>query len=299
MTFASVVVDGAVQAAEIVSRLSLMFALGAGVPAMAATAGPAPVAALTAPAQRATAVPVTLTADHAQAPLSLRARHVEVIALGEQALVRTTLVYRNDGAQAVSAQYRLPQPVQVLGPGALAIAPLEDAPSLVDELLNDPGCGAFDVADGQEHDGGALPAGLAQWLADWAEQGVPVAFEDGSVTLQPGEDVIVRLVNVQDVRVRDGRHRLVLPLPAAQAQSYTPQFTAEVLVDASAPVRRLASLTHGGEVRGLGQRRAQLTLPAGRVYAQRALVIDYELQAEPARDAAAGAGAALAARSAH
>jgi hypothetical protein len=214
-----------------------------------AAAAPAPVVA-TAPAARTVVLDPRATLE----PLQLTISHVDVQVSGARALVRTTLIYRNDGAVPVDAVYAVPLPALFAGPGE----PLERL-------------GADAAPDGC----GDEPAELAQFAE--AGEALDTRVEHGSVTVAPGEEVTVVLAREVDLVTRGDRHRLVLPLDFQRGASFTPHFSAEFNVVTDRPVRTLTSATHGGTASGMGSTSARLVIPDGRVAEGQFLAVDFEL----------------------
>jgi hypothetical protein len=260
----TLLLDGALRAAQLAP---LAFTLGALQPAAAQLPRPvmtaaAPAAAVPAAASAAptavptvpAVIPVVLDASAGLEPLQLTIAHVDVQVAGGQALVRTTLIYRNDGTVPVDAQYSVPLPALFGAPGQ----PLE-ALGQSDDIG---GCGdePYDVAQFAE-----------------AGETMNVGYERGSVIVAPGEEVTLVLARPVDLISRGERHRLVLPLDFARGGSFTPRFSAEVQVTAAQPVQSLESATHGGEVMGVGSTSARLVIPEGQVYEARFLAFDFEL----------------------
>lgn len=259
MSFVRMLADGAAQAAQLVP---LLFALN----------GVAPVSAQlprAVPFTPGAASPAVIEPVPATAPLTLTSNHVEVRIDGARAEVLTRLAYRNDGSVPIEARYSVPLPALVLQPGDVASWP-DDAPF---------DCGGDETPEAAQY----VEAGEAD----------PRSFESGTLWIEPGEEVTVQLRRAADVLVRNGRHRLVLPLVVDRGATFTPQFSAEVHVASERPVAALASATHGGEVVGLGERHAALVVPNGRVYEGQFLAVEFELgdaNAAVARDALAWGG---------
>lgn len=243
MSFVHMLADGAAQAAQLVP---LLFALNGVTPAAAQLP------------RAGAAAPVLVEPLPAGAPLVLVANHVEVRVDGARAEVLTQLTYRNDGTTPIEARYSVPLPALVLQPGETASWPDETA--------------ASDRCDDEPPE-----------VAELAEAGEadPRAYEAGTLWIEPGEEVVVRLRRPAELLVRNGRHRLVLPLVTDPGAAFTPRFSAEVRIEAERPIAALASATHGGQVFGLGQRRAALIVPDGRVYEGRFLAVEFELGEGP------------------
>ncbi|MFZ5538255.1 MAG: hypothetical protein ACOY5V_00765 [Pseudomonadota bacterium] len=248
MSFVRMLADGAAQAAQLVP---LLFALNGAAPAAAQL----PRAVASSPDA---AAPVLIEPLPAGAPLVLVANHVEVRVDGARAEVSTQLTYRNDGTAPIEARYSVPLPARVLQPG--------DTASWPDETT------ALDRCDDE-----------APEAAEFAEAGEadPRAYEAGTLWIEPGEEVVVRLRRPAELLVRRGRHRLVLPLVTDPGAPFTPRFSAEVRIEADRPIAALASATHGGQVIGLGQRRAALTVPEGRAYQGRFFAVEFALVEAP------------------
>ncbi len=250
MSFVRTLADGAAQAAQLVP---LLFALNGVTP----VAAQLPRAVAFAPGA---AAPAVIEPVPAGAPLTLVANHVEVRVAGARAEVLTQLTYRNDGAMPIEARYSVPLPALVLQSG-------DDA-----SWANDPA--PFDC-------GGDEPFESAQFAE--AGEADPRAYASGTLWIEPGEEVTVMLRRPADLLVRGGRHRLVLPLVVDRDATFTPRFSAEVWIEADRPIAALASATHRGQVVGLGERRAALIVPDGRVHAGQFLAVEFELGTVEAR----------------
>jgi len=97
------------------------------------------------------------------------------------------------------------------------------------------------------------------------------------IVVAPGEQVGVEVLREVPVSIAGRLRRLQLPLPVDRAAPWVPRFTADVLVEAGQPIRRLSSPTHRALVDGLGERSALLSVPDGFVYRQTQLTIEFEL----------------------
>lgn len=256
----TLLLDGALRAAQLVP---LAFTLGALQPASAQLPRPvmtaaAPADLLSVPPAAPAVLPVVLKSSAGIDPLQLTIAHIDVQVSGGQALVRTTLIYRNHSAAPVEAHYSVPLPALFGAPGQ----PLEALGQGEDIGEDIGGCGdeAYEVAQ-------------------FAEAGEPLelGYERGSVIVAPGEEVTLVMARPVDLISHGARHRLVLPLDFARGGSFTPRFSAEVNVTAPQPVQSLASATHGGEVTGAGSTSARLVIPEGRVYEARLLAFDFAL----------------------
>ncbi|MFN3567125.1 MAG: hypothetical protein ACK4V1_14215 [Burkholderiaceae bacterium] len=258
MSFVRMLADGAAQAAQLVP---LLFALNGAAPAAAQL----PRAVASTPGAAASVLIEPLPAG---APLVLVANHVEVRVDGARAEVLTQLSYRNVGSVPIEARYTVPLPALVLRPGEIASWPDETAAS-----------------DGCDDE----PPEVAQFAE--AGEADPRAYEAGTLWIEPGEEVVVRLRRPAELLARHGRHRLVLPLATDPGATFTPRFSAEVRIEADRPIAELFSATHGGQVVGSGQRQAALIVPEGRVYGARFFAVEFALvEASVATDSLAWGG---------
>lgn len=244
-----IIVDGAARAA---SLLPLALAINVATPAQAqlprASLPPVRITAQAAPT-------VVLDPASSSAPLALKRSHLDVTVSGQRALVRTTLVYRNDGTLPVQALTTLPEPAVVYGP-------YDEVLAMADTEQED----AFGCAD--------EPAALAQF----AEAGEPATrYQQHTLHVAPGEEITIELRRPAALLVRGNRYRLVLPLAADRNAAFVPQFSADVVIDAAAPLRALASATHRGEVSGINESQARLTVPNGPAYGNGFFAFDFEL----------------------
>lgn len=260
----TLLLDGALRAAQLAPLALTLGALqpaAAQLPRPAMTAAPGvatPAASAITAAITPAATPVVLASSAGLESLQLTIAHVDVQVSDGQALVRTTLIYRNDGTVPVEAEYSVPLPALFGAPGQ----PLEALGQGEDVGEDIGGCGDEPYE-----------------VAQFAEAGEPldVHYGRGSVIVAPGEEVTLVMAQPVDLIRRGARHRLVLPLDFARGGSFTPRFSAEVQVTASQPVQSLASATHGGDVMGVGSTSARLVIPEGRVYEARFLAFDFEL----------------------
>ncbi len=253
MSITAVLLEGAQRALQ---YTALLFSLN-----VSATAA----AQLPQPPQPAPAQTAALAIDGPllDLPLTLTAHHLDVRISDDAAAVRTVLFLRNDTPDAVAAQYMLPHRARVERSGqwrALRAAYAEDR---CDGIAID--------SDGD----------LSAIEAELAEAGEPLSQlqRHDVVVVAPGEQITVEVQQVVPVSEHDGVHRLVLPLPVDRDAPWVPHFSADVLIEAAQPVRRLASSTHEALIDGLGERTALLTVPDGFVYRQTQLAIDFELGA--------------------
>lgn len=196
--------------------------------------------------------------------LTLAAHHVDAHIAGGRALVRSSLLLRNDTPEEISAQYLLPHPARVTRGGIGAVF----------------GRG-----------GPADPGGDGDLSADAAEaveahSGRPLRPRD-VVVVAPGEQVAIEVEREVPLAASGTFGRLHLPLPIDPAAPWVPRFTADVLLEAERPIRRLASPTHPVLVDGIGERTALLSVAEGQVHRQQLLAVEFELQ--PAAAAEAGA----------
>lgn len=253
-SLASMMLDGAARAAQL---LPLAFSLNVMQPAAAQLPRPEPALRVADSETSAGSDVAVFDATYGRR-LPQVARHVAVDVHGAQAIVHTVLTYRNDSAEPIHALFRVPLPAVVTGPLDYVAVLSDDA----------------DDAGGVDEE---MPT------TERVEAGEDLAqFEHGSLLLAPGEEITVTLTRLTPIVVREQRHRLVLPLPAAAEGDTAPRFSAEVLVHAAQPIRALGSATHVGQISGLGDRSVRLLIPEGGAAARRFLSIDFELDdAEP------------------
>lgn len=212
---------------------ALLLALGAAQPAAAQLPRPA------APARLPAVVLDTLAESR---PLTLAASHVDVEIVGAVARLRSTLVWRNDGALPVTASYQQPLP----GRAQLRLA---------DDDFSD--CA----------DAAALDEAIE--LGD--------AAGAGRITVAAGAQFSVVVEREAPLLVRGDRHRLVLPLPTQRHGAFTPQFSADVLIDAARPIVALASATHDAQIERDGENRALLAVHDARGYEGRFFAVEFTL----------------------
>lgn len=260
MSATQLVIDGASRAAQLVP---LLFA-----PLMAAGAAAiSPPAAAQLPRVEVVgerpAPAIALDMATEGTPLSLLAQHVDVQVIGGQARVRSTLTWRNDGSVPVAVGWRAPQGARV----QLA----QDGCGEVDELLE--ALNADDPFTAERIEAGDLKLALREKL------------------LAPGEEVTLIIDRDATLLVRGDRHRLVLPLLTQRHGVFSPAFTASVSVDAERPIVDFGSGTHAAEISGVGDTRAQLVIPEGRVHEGQFLAVEFMLG--EAASAAAPASASL------
>jgi hypothetical protein len=250
MTMPAVILEGARRAAFFAA---LLFTFNA--PDAADAAGAAGVRGV---ASQSALHPLQLTIDGsiAESGLTLAAHHVDVHVVGNTASVRTRLQLRNDSGHTVWAHYVLPQSARLIGGGASGMAALD---ALCDGDLSSP---AAEVAEA------APPPGRLARRGD-----VIVVPADEEITVEVEREVEV--VAVGAVR------RLSLPLPVDREAPWVPRFSADVLIEADRPIKRLASPTHEALVDGIGERSALLSID-GFVYRQPQLAVVYELEAASA-----------------
>lgn len=217
--------------------------------------GPAPQPA-TAPPDAPLAIEGSISASG----LTLAAHHLDVRVADDRASVLTLLRLRNGTAASIAVQYQLPYPAR-LRRG-------ENAPPA--------------GADPWPDDAADLTVEAAERLE--SEPARPLRRAD-VIVLAPGEEVTIEVLRELPVTVMRGVRRLRLPLPVDREAPWVPRFTADVLVEARQPIRRLASPSHRTAiVDGLGGPSAMLSVPDGFVYRQAQFEVEFEL------DAATGAG---------
>jgi hypothetical protein len=269
MALVRVVVDGAAEAAKL---FPLLFALN-GAPADAQLPRAVPVGAHAdqgAPAPGgpfapfATVEPLVTIEPLSASTFTLTQHHLEVHVDGTRARIVQRVTWRNDGAAPASARYVLPASARIAQSGV--------APD------GEPGAPADAATPEQvaEEEGGSAEISADGALFVEAGEADPSAWQSGVVWLAAGEELTVHWVRPGTVLTRHGRHRIVLPLTVARDASFTPQFSAEVIVHGPQPVKSLASATHGGIVSGLGEELAFLTVPNGRVYEGQHFALEFE-----------------------
>jgi len=186
--------------------------------------------------------------------LTLAAHHVDARIAGGRASVRTLLLLRNDGEAPIAAQYLLPYPAWLARGGSSGLYGRGGLAEL---------CGDDD-----------LPAAAAE-LAE-ALPGRPLRARD-VIVVAPGERVALEVERDLPLEVRGSVQRLRLPLPVDPEAPLAPRFTADVLVEAGTPIRRLDSSSHPVLVDGIGERTALMSVADGQVHRQPQLVVEIEL----------------------
>jgi len=298
MSFVRLLADGAQEA---VTLIPLLFTLGiapaqAQLPRTAMAQAVADAAARPGPAVQAD--PAFEPAQSLLQPVAgtampaLVAQHMVLELADGEARLRTTSVFRNDTQEPIAARYRLPLAAAVTLRGFdddRADAEQADDKTARVEADAD-GQGGTDRIEstdadrpsaaqdgGPVHDCGGDADDAA--IADFIEAGEPDprSEESGVLWLAPGDEITLVSTRPADVFRRDQRRRVVIVLPPAPAGQPTPQFSAEIDVDAPQPIVALGSATHGGDVDGLGGSRARLFIPNGKVYEARFLSVDLEL----------------------
>lgn len=245
MSISAVLLDGARRAA---TYATMLFSLNA--PAPAAAQPPAAPASATAA--------LSVDGSVAESGLTLVTHHLDVRIAGGLASVQASMLLRNDRPTEIAVHYLLPQTARVMR-GDLP------APTGADGLCDD--------------------ADLSPLAAEQAEtsRGRLVQRYD-VIVVAPAEQIVLELQREVPVTAAGAVHRLRLPLPVDREAPWVPRFTADVLVEAEHPIRRLSSPTHQALVDGLGERAALLSVPDGFVYRQQHLAVEFELGAsEPAR----------------
>jgi len=240
--------EGAARAAQLVP---LLFALNTASPASAQLPRPA------------TSVPQVPMAEAVEesAPFTLTEHHVDVRIKDGRAHVRSLLTYRNERSEPVSTSFAFPFPA-LLEQGKTWRA-------LGEESIEPSGeCGGDESAADAEF----LEAG----------ERVPPRFDVGFVTVAPGEEIKLETYRTVELAKRDKGYRLALPLPVDRGAPYSPQFSADVVVDDTQAVRWIGSITHGGSAAGVGSPHAQLAVPCGRAYIGAQFVVDIEFGADSA-----------------
>jgi hypothetical protein len=241
MSIAAVVLDGARRAA---TYAAMLFSLNAPAPAAAQTPAPAVAAVL------------AVDGSVADSGLTLAAHHLDVRIAGGSASVRALLLLRNDQPTEVAVHYLLPQPARIVRGDAGGLPGRADIAALCDD------------------------ADLSLEMAERAEiaPGRLVHRHD-VIVVGAGEQISVEVQREVPVVAAGGVHRLQLPLPIDRDAPWVPRFTADVMVEADQPIRRLYSPTHQALVDGLGEHTALLSVPDGFVYRQARLAVEFELDA--------------------
>ena len=242
MSISAVLLDGARRAA---TYAAMLFSLNA--PEAAAAQPPAvePTAAAV------LAVDGSVTASG----LTLAEHHLDVRIAGDRASVQALMLLRNDRPTEVAVHYLLPHPARVVrGDAGGTLGPAHLA-ALCDEDLS------LQAAEQAE----AAPGRLVHRY--------------DVIVFAPGEQFVLEVQREVPVEMADGVRRLQLPLPVDREAPWVPRFTADVLVEAGQPIRRLSSPTHQALVDGLGETTALLSVPDGIVYRQAQLAVEFELDA--------------------
>lgn len=243
MSFSALMVDGARRAAVYVA---LLFSLDAVAPVAAQPPAAAPPALL------------SIDGSLAESGLTLAAHHFDVHVRDGAASVRTRLLLRNDGAEQVAAHYRLPQPARVIAGDAWGLVGRDSGQDRLAPLCGEDELSAAESAE--------------------AAAGTVVQRND-VIVVPPGRQVTIEVQREVPVTSTGRVHRLSLPLPVDRDAPWVPRFTADVMIEAERPIRRLASPTHRALVDGIGTTAALLSVPDGFVYRQAQLTIEFELDA--------------------
>lgn len=240
MSMSAVLLDGARRAATFATML---FSLNAPDPAPAQP-----------PAAQHAAV-LRSDGSMADSGLTLAAHHLDVRIAGGMASVRTLMLLRNDRPEEAAVHYLLPQPARLVRGDAGGVPGPADAAALCDGDLS------LQAAEQAE----AAPGRLVQ--------------RNDVIVVAPGEQIGIEVQREVPVVDAGGVHRLQLPLPVDREAPWVPRFTADVLIEAEQPIRRLSSPTHQALVDGLGENTALLSVPDGFVYRQAQLTVEFELGA--------------------
>jgi hypothetical protein len=260
MSISAVVFEGVRRAA---TCAALLFTLNAPVPAAAQ-----PPAAV-----RGNQALFAVDGSLAATGLTLVAHHVDVRIAGGSASVQQQLLLRNDSAAEVSVQYLLPNPARIVRDDLSALPDRGTPASLRDD------------------------ADLSPQAAEFAEAGPGrLVRRHDVIVVAPGEQIVVEVERQLPVAAVGGVHRLQLPLPVDPAAPWVPRFTADVMVEAEQPIRRLASPTHPVLVDGLGEQTALLSVADGVVHRQAQLAVEFELEAGSRARPALALGRASASR---
>jgi hypothetical protein len=211
-------------------------------------------AATSPPAAQSEKTALAVDGSPADSGLTLVAHHLDVRIAGGVASVQTQMLLRNDRPTEVAMHYVLPQPARVVrGDGASPAGPIEAVAPCDDTDLSPPVAEQIEAAPGRR-----------VWPYD-------------VVIVAPGEQISLEVQHEVPVEIAGGVRRLRLPLPVDREAPWVPRFTADVLVEAGQPIRRLSSPTHRALVDGLGEHTALLSVPDGFVYRQAQLAVEFEL----------------------
>jgi hypothetical protein len=241
MSLSAVVLEGVRRAA---AHAALLFTLNSPQPAVV------PPAAV----QSVAVAPLAVDGSIAATGLTLVAQHVDARIAEGKASVLTMLLLRNDTDAVVSAQYVLPFPARVVRGDSGSLSARLDA-----TLLRDDADLPADAAERAETDPGRK------------------LLRYDVIVLAPGEQMTFEVLRDVSIDIHGGVHRLRLPLSVDPGAPWTPRFTADVLVEADRPIRRLTSPTHPALVDGLDERTALLSVEEGRVHRQTQLAVEFEL----------------------
>ena len=240
MSISAVLLDGARRAA---TYATMLFSLNSPSP----VAAPPPAAP---PDKAALAIDGSLS----DSGLTLVAHHLDVRIAGGVASVQTQMLLRNDRPTEVAVHYVLPQPARVVRGDGASLAGSTETASPCDET------------------------DLSPRLAEQSEAAPGRRVQPYDVVVvAPGEQISLEVQREVPVVATGGLHRLQLPLPVDRQAPWVPRFTADVLVEAGQPIRRLSSPTHQALVDGLGEHTALLSVPDGFVYRQALLAVEFEL----------------------
>lgn len=243
MSIAVVVLDGARRAA---TYAAMLFSLNA----------PEPAAAQAPVARPAVAAVLAVDGSVADSGLTLAAHHLDVRIAGGRASVQALLLLRNDQPTEVALHYLLPQPARVVRGDAGGLPGRVDMAALCDDAdLSREAAERIEIAPGR------------------------LVHRHDVIVVAPGEQVSVEVQREVPLASAGGVYRLQLPLSIDRNAPWVPRFTADVMVEADRPIRRLSSPTHQALVDGLGEHTALLSVPDGFVYRQAHLAVEFELEA--------------------
>lgn len=240
MSISAVLLDGARRAA---TYATMLFSLNS----------PPPASAQPPPAQPA-APALAVDGSVAASGLTLVAHHLDVRIAGGTASVLARMLLRNDRPTEVSVQYVQPQPARALRGDGAGLLGAGDVAQLCDDADLSP-----------------QAAERAEAAPGWLVHRYDV------IVFAPGEQIGFEVQRQVPVEAAGGVHRLQLPLPVDREAPWVPRFTADVLIEAGQPIRRLSSPTHQALVDGLGENTALLSVPDGFVYRQGQLAVEFEL----------------------
>lgn len=207
----------------------------------------------------------------ASSALVLKRGHMEVEIDGDQADLRTTLIYRNDGSAPVLARFALPWP-------DVATVTALNAPVRAGSIDSFARGGAVAQARaGGMLDGRTDDCSGEQELAEVGEP-LPSVHEQSLTRVAPGASVVVSWRRRVALIERAGHYRLVLPLAGERGGAFRPSFSASVRIASEQRVVELSSGSHRARVAGIGTQHARLTVAPVRAREGQFFALDFRLQ---------------------